>query len=46
MESLQGDLEMQKETLIADYETKLEELKDELELRMKVEIHEIEERKN
>ncbi len=37
---------MQKETLIADYETKLEESKDELELRMKVEIHEIEERKN
>lgn len=37
---------MQKEDLISDYERKLEELKEELELRMKVEIHEIEERKN
>jgi hypothetical protein len=33
-------------TLIQNYERKLKELKDELELRMKVEIHEIEERKN
>jgi growth arrest-specific protein 8 len=32
--------------LIQNYERKLKELKDELELRMKVEIHEIEERKN
>lgn len=46
VEALQGDLEMQKEQLIDDYERKLEELKEELALRMKVEIHEIEERKN
>ena len=32
--------------MIANYEQKLEHLKEELELRMKVEIHEIEERKN
>lgn len=32
--------------LISNYERKLVELKEELELRMKVEIHEIEERKN
>lgn len=39
-------LNMQREMLIASYEKKLEELKKELELRMKVEIHEVEERKN
>jgi chromosome segregation ATPase len=32
--------------LIEKYEKKLKDLKEELELRMKVEIHEIEERKN
>lgn len=32
--------------LISSYETKLADLKKELELRMKVEIHEVEERKN
>ena len=32
--------------LIGSYEKKLGDLKKELELRMKVEIHEIEERKN
>jgi|TARA_B110000305_G_C19384464_1_gene611426 hypothetical protein len=32
--------------LITSYENKLGELKKELELRMKVEIHEVEERKN
>jgi hypothetical protein len=32
--------------LIENYETKLDRLKEELELRLKVEIHEIEERKN
>lgn len=40
------ELELQKEDLINSYEIKLGELKEELELRMKVEIHEIEERKN
>jgi len=43
---LKDDLNLQKEDLIDSYETKLEQLKEELELRMKVEIHEIEERKN
>ena len=46
VEQLQSDLEMQKEQLILDYETKLDELGEELALRLKVEIHEIEERKN
>lgn len=32
--------------MINKYETKLIELKEELELRMKVEVHEVEERKN
>jgi hypothetical protein len=32
--------------LIEEYEEKLKVLSDELDLRMKVEIHEIEERKN
>lgn len=41
-----SELELQKEDLINSYEIKLGELKEELELRMKVEIHEIEERKN
>jgi len=43
---LQNELEENKKTLISTYEAKLEELRKELELRMKVEIHEIEERKN
>ena len=37
---------MQKKALIESYENKHEELRQELELRLKVEIHEIEERKN
>lgn len=37
---------MTKKALIENYEHKLEKLEAELELRMKVEIHEIEERKN
>jgi growth arrest-specific protein 8 len=32
--------------LIENYEQKIENLREELELRMKVEVHEIEERKN
>ncbi len=39
-------LDIQKKALIQNYEGKLEKLKEELELRLKVEIHEIEERKN
>ena len=39
-------MNLERLTLIQNYERKLKELKDELELRMKVEIHEIEERKN
>lgn len=39
-------MEIDKGTLIDSYEHKLKELAAELELRMKVEIHEIEERKN
>jgi chromosome segregation ATPase len=39
-------LDSSKKTLIENYEQKLENLREELELRMKVEIHEIEERKN
>ena len=43
---LQKQLDLQKKALISNYENKLERLKEELELRLKVEIHEIEERKN
>lgn len=43
---LSHTLEFQKRELINSYEHKLQKLHDELELRMKVEIHEIEERKN
>ena len=43
---LENDLENNKKTLIQTYERKLKELEAELHLRMKVEIHEIEERKN
>jgi len=39
-------LEFTKKALIENYEMKLQRLEAELELRMKVEIHEIEERKN
>lgn len=39
-------LKKQKSLLIKSYEMKLDQLKKELELRLKVEIHEIEERKN
>lgn len=43
---LKDTLETQKTSLIQDYEKKCTDLRDQLELRMKVEIHEIEERKN
>ena len=43
---LEQDLELQKNGLIESYEHKLDRLEAELDLRMKVEIHEIEERKN
>lgn len=46
MKDLEKSLNLERLTLIQNYERKLKELKDELELRMKVEIHEIEERKN
>ena len=44
--TLLSELENEKEDLINSYEIKMQELKEELELRMKVEVHEIEERKN
>jgi growth arrest-specific protein 8 len=44
--TLLAELENEKEDLINSYEVKMNELKDELSLRMKVEVHEIEERKN
>ena len=43
---LKHELDLTKKALIENYEHKLEKLEAELELRMKVEIHEIEERKN
>ena len=43
---METTLESQKKNLIAVYEQKLKDLEKELSLRMKVEIHEIEERKN
>lgn len=43
---LKAKLDEEKKLLIANYDYKLERLHDELLLRMKVEIHEIEERKN
>jgi len=46
LRDLQMTLDSSKKTLIENYEQKLENLREELELRMKVEIHEIEERKN
>ena len=39
-------LEIQKKELLKKYEQKMANLEKELQLRMKVEIHEIEERKN
>jgi hypothetical protein len=39
-------LDAQKQGLIQNYNMKFERLKEELELRLKVEVHEIEERKN
>lgn len=46
MEDLKVFLDLEKSNLIENYEYKLRTLEAELELRMKVEIHEIEERKN
>ncbi len=46
MTDLKEDLEAQKNDMILNYELKLQRLEAELDLRMKVEIHEIEERKN
>lgn len=46
LNELKSRMEIDKGTLIDSYEHKLKELAAELELRMKVEIHEIEERKN
>lgn len=46
VQELQLELDGQKKDLIDSYELKLRRLEDELDLRMKVEIHEIEERKN
>lgn len=46
LQQLQQRLEQQKESLIKENEGKLVTLEKELSLRMKVEIHEIEERKN
>lgn len=46
MDSLEQTLEQNKKTLISLYEQKQVALQKELELRMKVELHEIEERKN
>jgi len=43
---LEQTLENNKKNLIAVYEQKMKDLEKELSLRMKVEIHEIEERKN
>jgi hypothetical protein len=43
---LEQGLNTQRILLIESYEQKLQDLKEELDLRMKVEIHEIEERKN
>jgi coproporphyrinogen III oxidase-like Fe-S oxidoreductase len=46
LDGLQQNLEQQKKNLIVTYEGKQIELQKELSLRMKVELHEIEERKN
>lgn len=46
LREIEGVLKQSKANLIKGYERKLDQLKKELELRLKVEIHEIEERKN
>lgn len=46
MTKLREDFEDNFQTLIGNYDTRLNELEDNLELRRKMEIHEIEERKN
>ena len=46
LDVLEQSLENNKKNLIAVYEQKMKDLEKELSLRMKVEIHEIEERKN
>jgi hypothetical protein len=46
LDEIKYNLDIQKHSLIEKYEFKLVKLREELELRMKVEIHEIEERKN
>lgn len=43
---LEKTLNLSRLNLISQYERKLNDLREELQLRMKVEIHEIEERKN
>lgn len=43
---LEQQLDLQRIELISKYDHKMQTLREELELRMKVEIHEIEERKN
>ena len=43
---MEQQLETNKKTLIQQYDEKMKDLQSELALRMKVEIHEIEERKN
>ena len=44
--SLRGDFERQSKEIEQKYEKKMRQLRDELDLRRKTEIHEIEERKN
>jgi exonuclease VII large subunit len=46
LKELQLSLETSKKQFISNYEQKLDHLKEELELKIKVEVHEIEERKN
>ena len=46
IEMVKDTLDEKKKRLIAAYEEKLKKLREELELWLKVEIHEIEERKN
>jgi len=46
MHKLRQDFEKNHQGLVASYDTRLRELSDDLELRRKMEVHEIEERKN
>lgn len=46
IDDIEAKLLSKKESLILNYEEKMQRLEAELELRLKVEIHEIEERKN